>query len=281
MYKLSKSRILVLFLTIVFLFSILGCEKDPTEPEENEAPALPPVESMQMDLSFFTNPPGQALAKTTLSKQNFIAAAGRVVIINAVVILASVVPTAFFIAALSQPPELQSDGKFHWIYAYTTPNGVHTYSVDLAGWIDVPNAEALWEVYVTSASHSPTLNHFLWYEGRSKIGNKEGWWMFHDDQLPDTLVDVLKIDWQVPDSTHQELIFSNVWDTHEDYGDSLKYSVDNNNDYLIFYDASKSQTNTIFWDSQTGAGFIEWFDYKEWVKSCWDNDQNDIECPPM
>ena len=145
----------------------------------------------------------------------------------------------------------------------------------------MPNSEVIWEMYVTSTSHNPPLDSFLWYEGKSKIGNKEGWWMFHHDQYPDSLVDVLKIDWQVPDSTNQELIFSNVFEGHNDYGDSLKYQIENENGYLIFHDASESQTNTIHWNSQLGTGFIEWFDYKEGVKSCWDENQDDIDCPPM
>ena len=277
MSKLIKNRFFIVSLTLILLISFTACEKNPTDKEEAQAPPLPPVESMQANVNFFSNPLNQSLAKTSLSKSNFFAAGARVFIINTVVLVSSIVPTSIFVAALSQMPELQSDGKFHWIY--TVQQSGNTYSADLAGSIDMPNSEVIWEMYVTCTSYNPPLDNFLWYEGRAKIGNKEGWWMFHHDQNPDSLVDVLKIDWQVPDSTHQNLTISNVFDTHSDYGDSLKYQIENDEGYLIFYDASESQTNTINWNSSTGTGYIQWFGYKEGVKSCWDENQDDIDCP--
>ena len=63
MNNLIKNKLFVISLIVIFLFSFTVCEKNPTKNEE-EAPALPPVESMKMDLSFFTNPPAQNLAKT-------------------------------------------------------------------------------------------------------------------------------------------------------------------------------------------------------------------------
>ncbi|MBC8181893.1 hypothetical protein H8E88_12305 [candidate division KSB1 bacterium] len=279
MIKLTKNKLFIFFITLVLLISFTACEKNPTDPDEDQAPPLPPIESMQAEVAFFSNPPGQSLEKTNLSKNNFFAAGGRVIIINAVVLTASIVPTAIFLAALSQPPELQADGKFHWIYS--VQQGGHTYSADLAGSIDVPNSEVIWEMYITCTSYSPPLDNFLWYEGRAKIGNKEGWWIFHHDQYHDSLVDVLKIDWQVPDSTHQNLKISNVYTTHNDFGDNLEYQIENESGFLIYYDASESQTNTIHWDGDTGTGYIQWFDYKDGVKSCWDENQDDSDCTPL
>lgn len=277
MIYLRQKKTFTLFLAFILLVTFITCEKNPTD-NGDEAPPLPPIESMQLDLSFFNSSPNQMMPKATMTKNNFLAAAGRVFVINTVVVLASIVPTALFVTALSQTPELQADGKFHWIY--TTQQLGHTYSVDLAGWIDVQNTEAVWEVYVTSTSHVPPLDHFLWYKGRSKIGNAEGWWLFHHDQSPDSLIEVLKIDWKIPDENNNELLISNVYQTQSEYGDSLKYQKENDNNFLIFHDASTTEISSIYWDSSAGNGYIEWFDYKEGVKSCWDDDQNDIDCPP-
>jgi len=266
-------------LTLVFfLISLFACEKNATEPENNTPPALPPVESMQFDLSLFNSPSNNSLAKTAVSKQNFAAAALRVLFIKTAVTFAAIVPTAVFAAAISQEPVLQEDGKFHWIYM--VQNGTNTFSADLAGWIDMQTTEIVWEMYVSSNTHSPELDQFLWYEGRSNLGNEEGWWLFYDDKSPDSLLEVLKIDWQIPDVNHRELILSNVNQSWEGFGDSLTYTMEMNENFLIFFDASENQTSTIFWDAQTGAGFIEWFDYKEGTKSYWDENQDDTTGPP-
>jgi hypothetical protein len=268
----------VRFITVVVLIvSLFACEKNPTEPGEN-APPLPPAESMKLDLSFFPKPSSNSLAKTTLSKQNFTNAALRVWIIHTAVSLAAIVPTVVFVAAINQEAELQPDGKFHWIY--TVQNNNDTFSADLAGWVDQASKEIVWEMYVSCNTHSPELDHFLWYEGRSKIGNKEGWWLFYDDKSPASMVEVLKVDWQIPDAKHRELVLSNVKQSSNEYGDTLSYTLDNNDNNLVFFDASEVKTNTIYWDSKTGAGFIEWFDYKDGVRSYWDENQDDTTGPP-
>ena len=51
--------------------------------------------------------------KTALSKNNFFAASGRVLIINTMVLVCSLMPTAQFVAAISQPVELGNEGEFH------------------------------------------------------------------------------------------------------------------------------------------------------------------------
>jgi hypothetical protein len=114
-----------------------------------------------------------------------------------------------------------------------------------------------------------------------KIANKEGWWLFYDDKFPDSPIEVLKIDWQVPDNEHEDLVLSNVKQGAPDFGDTLSYSRDVKENLLTFYDASKSEVNMIFWNTQTGAGFIEWFDYENGIRSYWDEQQNDIPAPPL
>ncbi len=273
-----KTRNAILIIVVIFIMSLFACEKNPTEPEE-KAPPLPPSESMKLDLSFFPKPGNNSLAKTTLSKQNFTNAALRVWIIHTAASLAAVVPTVVFAAAIDQEAELQPDGKFHWIY--TVQNNNDTFSADLAGWVDQASKEIVWEMYVSSNTHSPALDHFLWYEGRSKIGNKEGWWLFYDDKSPASMVEVLKVDWQIPDTKHRELVLSNTTQTANEYGDTLSYSLADNDNNLVFFDASAAKTNTIYWDSKTGAGFIEWFDYKNGAKSYWDANQDDTTGPAL
>ena len=272
-----NNKLLAVGILIVFLFTLTTCEKEPTEPED-VAPELPPVQSIQPDLSFFKTNSNFSLNKTALSKNNFLAEAARIVFINTSVILASVVPTAVLAAALTRQPTLEEDGKWHWIF--TVEDELNTFSVDLAGWIDTPNAEVVWEVYITSNTHTPDLDHFLWYEGRSKIGNKEGWWIFHDDKSPDSLVDVIRVDWQITDDSDSELIFTNVKQSSSDYGDYLKYGVELTDRFLIYFEAVENRTNTIYWNAETRAGYIEWFNHNDGAKSYWDENLEDTTGPP-
>lgn len=275
-----RNKNLIFIIASIFFISISGCEKNPSEPEKETPPPLPPAGSMSLDLSFFSATPEGSLSKTAQSKNNFTAAAIRVLFIHAGVALASVVPSAIFVSALAmdKDPELESDGKFHWIY--NTHHGPNTFGVDLAGWIDMAESEIVWEVFVTSNTHMPALDHFFWYTGRAEIGNKEGYWIFHDDKSTDSTIEVLRVEWSVQDSTHKQLIFTNINQSSEDYGDSLKYAVDGVDNTLVFFDASENQTNTIYWNSENHTGYIEWFDYNNGEKSYWDENQDDIAGPP-
>ena len=278
MEALIRNRLLTLGVMIICLFTLTTCEKEPTKPDD-VAPELPPVQSMQVDMSFFNSSQNFTLNKATVSKLNFLSAATRVTIINLKVFAASIIPTTVLVAALSQPVELKDDGKWHWIFTVADKDS-DTFSVDLAGWIDTPQAETVWEIYISSSNHTPELDHFLWYYGRSKISNKEGWWIFNDDKSPDSLVEVTKIDWEIPDENDKDLVFTNVKETSNEYGDYLKYGVELTDRFLLFFDASASQTNTIYWNAQTKAGYIEWFDYNNGVKSYWDENLNDSTGPP-
>jgi len=278
MKHIIKTNRVILITALIFLIGLASCEKNATEPPKDSPPPLPPAESMSLNFSFFNPSPGQSLPKTSISKSNFLAAAWRILVIRTTVTAAAIVPTMVFAAAISQQPVLLEDGKFHWIYTVQDSND--NFSADLAGWVDQQNSEIVWEMYISSDTHSPKLDHFLWYQGRSKISNESGWWLFHDDKTADTLVDVLKIDWQVPDDDHSSLVLTNVNQAVSDYGDSLSYRKDVFENYLMLYDASKSQNNTIFWNSNTGAGYIEWYDYKNGARSYWDENHNDIPAPP-
>lgn len=279
MKRTMKHSSMTGMLILLIILSFTSCEKNATEPGRNSPPPLPPAQSMQMNLSLFDSSPNNMLAKTALSKDHFFAAFWRVFIINTTVRVAAIAPTAIFVAAVHQQPQLKADGKFHWIYTVTHNN--ETFIADLAGWIDTPASEIVWEMYVSSTTHKPVLDKFLWYEGRATIENKEGWWLFYDDKAPDSRTKVLKIDWKAPDPKFNELVLSNIKQGSTEYGDTLTYVKDNEENFLIFYDASETKINTIYWNTATGAGFIEWFDYKDGARSYWDEQQNDIPAPPL
>ena len=132
MQKITLKSVLAIVLIMTHLFLITACDKNPSDTEE-EPPTLPPANSMQIDLSLFDTNSGNTLAKgNAVSQKHFTTAVITVGLINMGVLAGMTVPIAIFAQALSADPELQSDGKFHWMYTDTVWH--ITYSVDLAGW---------------------------------------------------------------------------------------------------------------------------------------------------
>ena len=121
---------LLALLGIAILLAGMACEKNPVETEDPTPPALPPAESMKLDLSTFGIPQG-SLAKSAdpTTQANFNNAVIRAAIVNTVVAVHMIVPSAIFAAALSEKPVLGQDGKFHWIFKVTV--GLTTFEADL------------------------------------------------------------------------------------------------------------------------------------------------------
>lgn len=269
----TRHRLVALLLVGIFTLWIV-CEKNPTESElPKEAPALPPASSMQLDLSLFEN---QSLEKSTLfSKLHFTNAALGLVFINAVVAFHMSVPVAVFVAAASQKPELQSDGKFHWIYSVNWEG--KTFEADLAGWIDVAKKQVVWEMRISSNASILPLNKFLWYKGRSEIDASSGYWLFYDHTQPAKSVEVAQIDWSIAAADDRTLTFKGIQSGSETEGDTLEYHWQGDQRSVTLYDKSKDQTTLIHWNAETGAGCLQAPDYNEGQESCWDENQNDIE----
>lgn len=261
---ISKFR-LALILIVAHLYLIMACEKNPTESEQKQVPSLPPVSSMQIDLSLFV---GKSLAKNNnFSQYHFTTAVVTATIVNTWVVISLAAPVYIFGRALHEKPELQSDGKFHWMYTAIP------YSVDLAGWIDVPNKQSVWEMYVTQGQN---FDHFMWYNGHCNLDATAGDWTFYDETKPDSSINKVRIDWINNSELDRVLTFTNVLPGGQYENDQLKYTVDGNNRSIEFYDASEGTTVTIFWDAVTTAGYIQAPNYNNGEKAYWDENHNDI-----
>ena len=256
---------------------LLACSDTPMDVNVREQPPLPPATSMASDINLF-NSPG-ALGKPNAAGQNFQAAVLAATAINLSVALIMLVPTATLAAALSQQPVLKEDGKFHWIF--TTATGGITYRADLAGWIDVPVAESVWEMRISTDAPALPLTNFLWYSGRAKLTNLEGYWDVFDVQQPNASVNVLHIDWEVPSETQATVVYTAVKPNESTTDDRLTYNIDGNDRLIEFFDKSNDGTLTIFWDAATTAGYIIAPGYRGGQKSCWNAGpaHDDVDCP--
>ena len=262
---------------IVAHLALVSCDKNPTESEPGNPPQLPPKESMAIDLSLFTNSQGAAKAgEMQVAGANFNNAAFRVLVINTVVAASLLVPVAVFAVAASQTPTFGADGKFHWIYS--VQHGGQTFEADLAGWLDVPAGQSVWEMYISSPTHQPPLNKFLWYSGRANFDATSGYWEFFDDNTPTAGVKVLRIDWQVAAEDNATLNFRVVKPNVPETGDELTYLVAGAGRTITAFDQSANTTLEITWDAQTGAGYLIAPDYNNGEKACWDANRDDVAC---
>lgn len=275
MRQLKFKSSLAVILIMLHLLLITTCDKNPTEAKKKEPPLMPPATSMQVDLSLFSSP-GNVLAKeNAFSKVHFTTAVFTVSLINLGVLAGMATPVFIFAQALSVDPVLQEDGKFHWVY--TANYELLKYTADLAGWIDVPNKQAAWEMYVTQAGLN--LNHFMWYDGRCNLDATAGYWIFYDHTQPNSAVTTIRIDWINNSETDRVLTFTNVTAGSPYEGDQLKYTINGNDRSVEFKDASEGTTAIIFWDTATKAGYIQAPNYNNGQKGCWDQNQNDVTCP--
>lgn len=268
---------------VALIFSMLwlaACEKNPTE-SKSPKPDLPPQSSLAVDLQAFNNNSAAGLSKSgaepTAVGLHFVAARLTVGAINLAVLTHMSVPVLTFAAALSQPPVLQDDAKWHWIYSVSNDAG-QQFQADLAGWIDESAKVSRWEMRITTSGFGAPLNNFLWYAGQAALNNGSGQWDIYDSAQPSNSVEAAHIDWDRPSADKATLKFTVVKPQVPENGDVLTYQVDGTGRAVTFFDQSANATLDISWDAVTNAGYIIAPNYNNGQKSCWDSQLNDTTC---
>jgi len=268
--------------SLTFLLTLLicfECEKNPVDEEPDAtAPTLPPASSMKLDISLFnTNTGSLAKVADPESKANFNNTVIRVAFINTAVLVGLSVPTVVFVAALSEKPSLEPNGKFHWVYE--VKQGLMTFKAELVGWIEINESKIKWEMYITNSNYKPALEKFKWYDGWSNLENNKGQWFFYNPQKPYSAEQVIQIDWQYNNEKDRNLTFTNVANGVPNNGDILKYSVLNTDCKIEFFDKSENFDSIIFWDAITTAGYLKVPNYNNGQPAYWDENHDDIEPP--
>ncbi|MDZ7267889.1 MAG: hypothetical protein ONB48_10705 [candidate division KSB1 bacterium] len=270
MFRFRKGLMVALVCTQVVLFS---CGKNPTE-ADNPKPALPPTNSMSVDLSTFQG----NLPKTGAIGRNFLTAQLTVATINLAVLVHMSVPVLTFAAAASQTPVLKDDAKWHWIYSVSQSG--QQFQADLAGWIDEDARAVRWEMRITTNAGGLQLNRFLWYTGRAELNNVSGEWTIYDHTQPNASVAVVNITWNYESAASKgSLQFTVVKPGVPENGDTLTYTSNGSQRSVEYFDKSENTRLTIAWDAVTRAGYIIAPNYNNGQKACWDSQLNDTVCP--
>jgi hypothetical protein len=294
-----RKRLTTICLTITLTTLILaGCssEDSPTIAEQQQAPPLPPIETMKLDVSFFESAdlPPQAVETGKLdgapdavaahgTHLNFLNAAVRVLFLDVVVYSALVEPVIAFQLAVRSVPQLQDDGS--WLWTYIVVEGENEYAIYLYGRNE--GTFSSWRLEVSSDDPDMPLDHFTWFEGEIESDDSGGYWQFYEPAEEEAAfasapletpgIASVRIDWADSGMEGNSLILlvNKAGDPAE--GSMLTFEEVPERCSVEFYDAQKGNTGTILWRFD-GTGYIEWPDYRGGERSCWDSGQHDVEC---
>lgn len=288
----------VCLLLIAALFGLQACSNDEDNPAGPgaQAPALPDMSTMTIDLSLFEQAgvgpasmvdetPTASMSATQAAKDNFVAAAVRVFAVQLTFWAALEAPVAAFALAVHSIPQRQDDGSWLWTYIYV--EGDIEYSIFLYG-LDVGD-QTQWRMEVSTNNPEMPLDHFVWFSGEAMEDNSSGYWQFYEPVLDLPIVadgaaleqtpgeQSIRISWlNSPGDVHQLTVLNNMPGS-EDEGDNVVFFGSPAVSYLAFTDVSVPEVYNITWYAD-GSGSIHVPDYNNGEKACWDTNQNDTPC---
>lgn len=277
---------------VALLGTVAGCAQDgdsmstAMDPGAS-APALPSVETMTMDLSFFQQAgvdmvsiekgePTAELAAANTGKDNFINAAVRTFYVQLVLYVSLEAPIGAFAAAIHAVPQPQPDGSYLWTFIFVD-EGIE-YSIFLYG-IQVGN-RVEWRMEVSSNDPEMPLDHFVWFDGESMIDESGGYWQFYLPVGESDGIPVVRIDWDnLPGDAHRLTIVNNQVGGEEE-GDMLVINDAPAAASIDYHDASAQEDHNITWYAD-GSGSLTVPDYNNGDQACWDTRQRDVACPTL
>lgn len=287
----------------MFALSILpACSDDDNpvrpQPSTSEAPTLPAMSTMVFTLDFFgatmpavdqqsiqTGKPGPELeAADAANRTNWINALVRVLYLKLLVYDALEEPIGAFALAIHSVPQKQSDGGWLWTYIFVE-DGVE-YSVFLYG--KVVSGHVEWRLEVSTNAPEFLLDHFVWFAGQSMLDGTEGHWQFYQPVLPASAapavagatdgIQTARIDWEKIAATDHSLTVIVNGPGNPDEGDTLEFNESLSIGEVNHYDAGEDRHSNITWYPD-GTGSITVWDYNNGETGCWDEHQQDTDCP--
>ncbi len=263
-------------LTLALLTALTACATDSTAPSDpGPPPELPPLTSMSGDFSLFgapAEPHAEFPSDASQSSLNFGNAAIRVLAAQVATVIALTVPVATFAAAANSTPTFEDDDRWHW--RFTTVRLGHTYTAHLSG--AVHGSTVGWDMRISSPTHAPPLDEFVWYGGQGQLDRTSGRWIFYDPATPASAAAVLRIDWDHVSATEHGWEATALAGAAS--GDVFSASVDGDHRMITYLDASEQAFMEIYWNAVDGSGYLIGPNFKGGVKACWDGNQQDVAC---
>ena len=207
-----------------------------------------------------------------MSSQNFANAAIRVLAAQVATVVVLAVPVATFAAAANSTPTFEDDRRCHW--RITTVQGGHTYTAHLNG--VVQGSTVVWDMRITSPTHIPPLDEFVWYGGQGRLDRTAGTWTFYDPATPASSTAVLQIDWTHVSSTEHGWEATALAGVAS--GDVFTARVEGDDRTITYLDASEQDFMEIYWNAADGSGYLIAPHDNGGDRACWDGNQQDVVC---
>jgi hypothetical protein len=176
-----------------------------------------------------------------------------------------------FALALHTVPSPQDDGS--WLWVYTWVDGAEEAQIRLRGRAEA-EGRVSWELRASNSVDG--YANELWFEGETWSEGDEGVWRFHDFERPGKPV-VASLAWGRDEAGD----FLRLQDELDNVGDSLEYREDGVLHSFTWTDAGAPEKDWfVRWNESDGSGSLRAPDYNDGQEACWDDRQNDVECPP-
>lgn len=289
-----KNLVVVLMLSVT-VAGLSACSKDQIDLTGADnpgagAPALPPMSTMTMDLSFFgidgtsldqaRSMNGDMMLANAGNRTHFINAIVRVLYIQLTLFDVLEEPVGAFAAAIHSVPQPQDDGSYLWTFIFVD-NG-NEYSIFLYGKEDVDHIN--WRLEVSTNIPEFQLNHFVWFDGQSR--EHDGYWQFYNPILggqapaamgaPTEGIPSARMDWEnAGNDEHLTIVVNEPGGVDE--GDRLAFYGSPDMGTIDYHDEDLQIDDNITWYAD-GTGSITVHDYNNGETGCWDEMQKDVDC---
>lgn len=263
------NRFLLMALLSSYLFS---CSQEDDPQAKQEAPAVPPAATLEMELYSFSEEDASNGRTATEGYWNVVHARLGFVIWSNLVRFQLAVPTIALSEAFKQQPTLVEGGKWRWTYDVELDGN---YQVKLYG-TDQGDQQVGWEMYL---SKEGGFQNFLWVEGTSARNGDQGQWTVNKDASKE----LMKVDWKKGASdTVTELTYTNVEKDGEYESSYVKYQMLDEGDYNTSYSVYLSNEDNLFkidYNTETQIGRVsdpKRFEDNAW--HCWNSNFEDVSC---
>ena len=266
----SRKIILLMPILLGFLL-IVSCSDDPSSSTE-QPPELPPVASMQVDISNFEMDSPNGALKVN-ERSNFGQAIARTAFFKAIIDFNLALPRALFEAASEAQADLNETGEWEWSYSNSLEG--EQYGVRLTG---KKESESIrWRMYITNSMI--TDGEGLIFEGSTNVDGTQGTWRYFNLFSADENEATTEIEWTVNGEDDVSLTLT-VLNTgfQGNAGDAIDYTFDGTVKTIIYTDADEETTTEVKWNVETRAGYIISPDYNGGAQACWDSNFEDISC---
>lgn len=263
-------------IALMGMIFMVSCEDNPSS-FSDEPPTIPPIGSMEVDLSAFEDGGSQQEAASQVfaedSTSNFKQAAFRALIMKVVVEINLAIPRALLEAAANSDAELNDDEEWAWSYSKTT--GEETYEVRLVASREGDD-QVNWKLFVTNSELR--LENRLFFEGITNNDGSEGSWTYYDLQNTQPEGAVSGVEWQVNGEDDVQLKLEVLSDRNENLGDYIEYAFDGTVKHAVYFNAGEEATTEIQWNVETHEGYLIAPGYNQGEKACWNSELVNTAC---